>query len=324
MTNSPVILGADQLSVPWLSRVLKQEVESFSIVCGSGNWSSQLSIRAKMTDGTMRALRLKLCLGDTFGKSEVDYYTRDYLSMTDAPLVRCFDAQYEPGVGYHLLLEDLAESHVDNKLIPPSLHYGFAVAEALGRLHRHHWCTQAAPEASALDRYFDEVRPGLLPMEQATGCPLRERFEQHEQAFRRRWSRPHGMSLLHGDLNPTNILTPAEGHTPLYFLDRQPFDWSLTYGVAASDLAYFMIPWWPEATTQAYEDAILRRWYETLSAPEYPWSQAQADWRLSVEQCLNVPMEWCSKPDTLEAMQWLWQAQFARVRSALTRPQSEA
>jgi Phosphotransferase enzyme family len=298
-----------------MSQILKQEVEAINVVAGSGNWSSQLSIKARMSDGSTRALRLKVCLGDTFGRSEIDYYTRDYLSMLDAPLVQCFDAQYEPGVGYHLLLEDLAETHVDNKLIQPSLSFGFAVAEALGRLHRHHWCTQPVPDRSALDRYFDEVRPGLLPMERVTGCSLNERFQLHEKTFRNRWSEPHGMSLLHGDLNPTNILTPIESHSSLYFLDRQPFEWSLTYGVAASDLAYFMIPWWPEETTQACEHAVLRRWYETLNAPEYSWSQAQADWRLSVEQCLNVPMEWCSKPATLEGMQWLWKAQFSRVQS---------
>jgi hypothetical protein len=114
------------------------------------------------------------------------------------------------------------------------------------------------------------------------------------------------------------------GHeTPLYFLDRQPFDWSLTYGVAASDLAYFMIPWWPEQTRAECELVVLRHWYDALDAPEYSWSEAQADWRLSVEQCLNVPMEWCSKPTTLESMRWLWLAQFSRVQKALAQPNGD-
>ena len=141
-----------------------------------------------------------------------------------------------------------------------------------------------AAQGSTLDRYFDEVRPGLEALERATGCALRARFERHEHAFRRRWGQPQGMSLLHGDLNPTNVLTPVGRETPLYFLDRQPFTWSLTYGVAASDLAYFMIPWWPEHTRQACEAAVLRRWYDALQAPDYSWRQAQADWRLSVQQ----------------------------------------
>jgi Phosphotransferase enzyme family len=277
MTNSSVISDPAQLSAAWVGRVLKKSIDAISVVADSGNWSKQSLIEAKQSDGTTQALRLKMCLGQTFGRSEVDYYTRDYLGMADAPLVRCFDAQYDPGVGYHLLLEDLAATHTDNKSIAPRLDYGIAVAEALGRFHRHHWCSQPVPDRAALDRYFEEVRPGLAPLERATGCVLRDRFEAHEHVFRHRWGQPQGMSLLHGDLNPTNILTPVGRPAPVYFLDRQPFDWSLTYGVAASDLAYFMIPWWPKETRQACELAVLRRWYDALDAPEYSWSQAQVD-----------------------------------------------
>jgi len=312
-----VITAQDEVSASWIGRVLNQGVEHLTVTSGHGNWSHQLAISARLRDGTVRALRLKICLGDTFGRSEVDYYTRDYVDMTDAPLVRCLDAQYDPAIGYHILQEDLAATHTDRRDVPPTLAHGLAVARALGRMHRHHWGSQPAPGDAALDRYFDEVRPGLSPMERATGHSLRERFELHEPAFRLRWANPRGMSLLHGDLNPTNILTPTRAEAPVCFLDRQPFDWSLTYGVAVSDLAYFMIPWWPEPTRRECELAVLRHWHEALDRPDYSWSEALADWRLSVEQCLHVPMEWCSKAGTLESMRWLWEAQFARVQSAL-------
>jgi hypothetical protein len=128
MTTDSVISNQDQLSVSWLSRVLKQSVEMFNATADSGNWSRQLSIKVTLSDGTTRALRLKMCLGNTFGRSEVDYYTKDYLRMVDAPLVRCFDAHYDARTGYHLLLEDLAASHTDNKFVPPTLSYGIAVA----------------------------------------------------------------------------------------------------------------------------------------------------------------------------------------------------
>ena len=147
MAAGPVICHPDQLSAAWLGRVLQQDVDTIKVTAGSGNWSSQWSIEAGMVDGTARSLRLKVCLGSTFGRSEVDYYTRDYLGMLNPPLVRCFDAQYEPATGYHLLLEDLAATHTDNRDVPPGLAYGLAVAEALGRLHRHHWCAQ--PRARA-------------------------------------------------------------------------------------------------------------------------------------------------------------------------------
>ncbi len=317
MTSTRVIRHESELTPAWLSQVLGREVASIGIVQGHGNWSRQLSIAAAMADGSSLSLRLKLCLGDTFGRSELDYYMRDYRGMANAPLVRCFDAAHDPAVGYHLLLEDLSATHVDQRDLPPTLSHGLAVAEALGRLHRHHWCSMPAPAEAVLDRYFDEIRPGLAPMEQATGVALRQDFLRHEAAFRRRWAEPRGMSLLHGDLNPTNVLAPRAGDTPVYFLDRQPFEWSLTYGVAASDLAYAVIPWWPPAARREFEEAVLRRWHEALDRPEYGWSEALADWRLSVVQCLNVPMEWCARPSTLQGMRWLWEAQFTRVRAAI-------
>ena len=75
---------------------------------------------------------------------------------------------------------------------------------------------------------------------------------------------------------------------------------------------------------QACELAVLRRWHEALDAPDYGGDEALADWRLSVQQCLNVPIEWCSKPATLERMRWLWQAQFTRVQHALARTFDDA
>jgi hypothetical protein len=324
MNSGRVISNQDEVTAPWIGHVLKQRVQRLRISSSNANWSRQLAIEAETADGRTHALRLKVCLGNTFGRSEIDYYTRDYVDMPNPPLVRCLDAEYDPAVGYHILLEDLAATHVDRREIPPSLAHGLAVAQALGRLHRHCWGAFPAPDHAALNRYFHEIRPGLDPLEQATGHALRQRFELHERAFRLRWARPHGMSLLHGDLNPTNILTPRGAEAPVYFLDRQPFEWSLTYGVAASDLAYFMIPWWPKQERRSWEGVVLRHWYEALGMPEYSWSDALADWRLSVEQCLNVPMEWCSRPDTLESMRWLWESQFDRVQNALAEPSSDA
>ena len=44
------------------------------------------------------------------------------------------------------------------------------------------------------------------------------------------------MSSIHGDLNSMNMLTPSAAR-PLGFPDRQPFNCSITYGVAAYGLA---------------------------------------------------------------------------------------
>lgn len=314
-----MITRAEEISLAWLSAVLGREVVRFESSTEASNWSSQVPLKVTLASGETLALRLKLCLGETFGRSEVDYYTQDYRKLANAPLVRCYDALYDPTLGYHLLLEDLSETHHNRREPAPTLAYGLAVAEALGRLHAHHWESQAPPDEAAWERHFAAIRPGVEPLEQATGQAFSARFAAHEQALRARWANPIGMTLLHGDLNSTNVLTPKNADAPVYFLDRQPFDWSLTYGLAAYDLAYFLVLWWPEADYAAHSDAILRRWYEALGQPDYSWEQAQADWQLSVEQCLHVPIEWCASPETTEKMRWLWSFQLARVEHALAR-----
>ena len=93
----------DTISLEWLSEILNKPVAHFEAKTEASNWASQVLLIAHFADGGLQALRLKICLGDTFGRSEVDYYTRDYVELANAPLVRCYDAQFEPGVGYHLL-----------------------------------------------------------------------------------------------------------------------------------------------------------------------------------------------------------------------------
>lgn len=318
MTDSRRVLRhIDEATADWLSAELGRPLSSLTVIEGSGNWSKQARLQASLSDGSVLNLRLKLCPGRTFGRSEVDYYTRDYVGLADAPLVRCFSARFDADVGYHLLLEDLSGTHHDRRDVVPTLEHGRAVAQALAALHKHHWQSRPAPDEAQLNRYLDEVRPGLPAMEAATGRDFTARHAAHEQAFLRRWADPLGMTLLHGDLNPTNVLTPRHAEGPVLCLDRQPFDWSLTYGLAVYDLAYAIVPWWPEATFRAHQQAILRHWHEQLAQPAYGWEQAQRDWRLSVAQCLDVPLEWCSKVETLTTMRWLWEAQLARIEAAM-------
>jgi hypothetical protein len=317
MNDASVIRSAADISISWLSEVLGQAVSSVGVRPGFGHCSSQFLLKAKLQTGSSCALRLKLCLGTTFGRSEVDYYRTDYVDMADAPLVRCVDAQYEQGVGYHILLEDLAATHHDRRNVVPTLDYGKAAARALGAMHRHHWQSRPAPDERTLLRYIDEARPGWVAAEQLAGCKLRDLMKRHEDRFLRRWSSPRGMSLLHGDLNATNVLTPKTAEYPVYFLDRQPFEWSLTYGVAVHDLAYFLVLWWPSDVRRDCEHEVLRHWYEAIDMPDYTWHEARADWALSVEQCMNVPLAWCSTEQTLTSMRWLWEVQLARVQEAL-------
>lgn len=314
----PVISSPAQITTVWLSAALGEAVVSFTLQHEQdANWSRHWPLTATLASGECRALRLKVCLGDTFGPSELHYYMRDYVGLAGAPLPHCHQGCFEPGVGYHLLLQDLSATHTDARDLAPSLAYGVAVATLLGRMHAHHWQTQAVPGRVALNRYLAEAQPGLPVLQDLAGVRLADDFAHLAQWMHRRWSQPEGMSLLHGDLNPTNILCPrAGGPGPLYFIDRQPFDWSLTYGLAVSDLAYLVAPWWPDKARRALQWPVLRAWHAALNQPAYTWAMVLADWRLSVLQCLCVPLEWCAKPETALPMRWLWEAQLARIRTA--------
>src|SRR5258705_13379221 len=111
MKKDRVVQSVEDISTKWLTDILKRTVVRFEANTLPSNWSSQIPIQVELADGTKLRLRLKLCKGSVFGSSEVDYYTRDYVHLEDAPLVHCWDAQFEATVGYHVLLDDLEPTH---------------------------------------------------------------------------------------------------------------------------------------------------------------------------------------------------------------------
>jgi hypothetical protein len=309
----PLITQLDQVTSEWLSGVLGRNVASIEVSARQSNWAKGASIRALLHDGSVKPLWLKICLGQTFGRSEVDYYLSDYQGTPGLPLVHCYDGFYEPGTGYHLLLDDLSEDFHNRKSVQPTLEHGLGLASALARLHLPFWESRNPPSQVEWDRYSEQIRPGLKPMELALETSLAPRFDLHWCALVQRWSNQSGMSLLHGDLNPTNILTPKSKEEPVFFLDRQPFQWSLTYGLAVYDLAYAIAPWWPYELRKRNEEEILWRWFNSLGKVDYSWNQAKDDWDLSVEHCLHVPIEWCRDPADAQSMQWLWRWQVKNI-----------
>lgn len=309
-----------QADATYLERCLGVPVTGVAIEPVGAACSAQAVLRVATAGGPL-ALRLKCC--DTrFGRSEVDYYLADYAELADSPLVKCLDGRYDAAVGYHLLLQDVSDGYTDRRDRAPTLEHFLAVAEALARLHRHRWESQP-PEPGRLDAYFGHIRGGVTRLASLTGIDVQERLGRHEAALRRRLADSAGQTLLHGDLNPTNILAPKAAEQPVYFLDRQPFDWSITYGLAAADLAYAIVPWSPAEFTRAHAEAIVRHWHRCLGIAAYRWEQAWADWCLGVEHCLGVPLGWCTAAEDAQRMRWLWEDQLRRVLAWPVRLASE-
>ncbi len=261
---------------------------------------------------------------DWLQASEYYYYTRDYLNVPDAPLLRCYDAAYDEEQGrFHLLLDDVSETHVPAGRKPVTLEYGLALAEALAALHAPWWGTErleagGAPlhDAAQIEGFIAVARPGVEHILDCCAAELQPHwpaliydiFARHPQMLLERNRAAvedggAGYTLIHGDAGDSNILVPIAGVHPLYLIDRGPFEWSLTSWPGASDLAYAMVLDWPVEQRREWEMPVLRRYHAALVARgvnDYDWERLVDDYRLMVPLTVYVAVEWCRGHANLE------------------------
>jgi hypothetical protein len=342
-----LILDFDQVNAGWVesclrnsSALVKGNVQSIEVRPNTADNSRNAKIAVRYTPastGTLPArLFLKLCSGSgVFGPSEVLYYTRDYAGLADAPLLRCFDAKYQDAPrAYHLLLEDVSDSHTANWERAPALPYGLALAASLAKLHAHLWGEPRftplgynVPTAAFIEQFVAQSQPGLevLFCELGDELPAQWRdalerfFDGHPRLMIERARDPNGFAVVHGDDNPGNVLSPRTGETPLYLIDRQPFDWSLATWLGVSDLSYAMAHWWPVDERRACERPMLQRYYDTLiqrGVQGYSWRQLLEDYRLSIGLSLYVAVGWCAQLADPLPMKWLWWGQLQKALPA--------
>jgi hypothetical protein len=322
-----VITGLEQVTTEWLTGALARsgaliggQVTSLRIDTRDRNLSSSHLLRiaysADARGDLPPSLFLKTVNADQeeefFGPSEVDYYLRDYVGLTCAPIIRCYDGAFSAEQRrYHLLLDDLSESHVEAKEKTPSLEYGLALAEGLACLHVYWWGSDRIaqsgdrlPSVDQINRFVEVARPGAshiiaaMPDRLEPHWPDRidELLERHPPAMAARTRDGNGLTLIHGDVNRTNILVPRDGDRPLYIIDRQPFDWSLTVWLGVYDIAYAIVLDWSVEDRRRFELPILRHYHEQLIARgirDYTWEQLLHDYQLTAAICVYVAIEWC-------------------------------
>ena len=291
-------------------------------------------------------LFLKCCdaAGGVDPRSEPDYYGADYAGLEGTPLVPCLDARTVPGpdagvpVGYLVLLADLSATHRDRKLVAPTEPHVRALGAALARLHAHRWhrdrerADRAALE-EALERFVGHVRAGLAPvlaeLDGALGesrtRALRACLGAPVETLRRRLADPIGIVLIHGDPNPTNVLTPVDegagaDDDGLRLIDRQPFAWSPRVWPAAADLVGASVPWWMPEARRALEPALLASYHRTLvgrGVRGYPWRRLVEDYRTCLPHAVWTGVEWGTDAAALRDLRFLWSAQIERGLAAL-------
>ncbi len=343
-----VITDMRQLTVAWFNAVLAKSgalrtgnVHNFDAHLVDSTNARFAAIRLSYEPGSTgtlpTALLLKMCSGSSgiFGPSEVHYYARDYVQLPNAPIPKCYDAQYSANPRkYHILMEDLSATHRNNWNIMPTLGHGYAVADALAAMHAHWWGADRLhtigspiPGPVEIERYIAHIQRGLLPMLDHLGNAidstwrraLIDVFEHHPTKMLERTKEQTGFTLVHGDVNPGNILSPIDGHGKTYLIDRQPFEWSLTTWLGVSDVAYMMVHWWDTDLRRQWELPILRQYHQSLmqyGVAGYTWEQLVRDYKLTAVQSIYVATEWSVLEEDRTTMQWVWLPQLHKAMAA--------
>jgi thiamine kinase-like enzyme len=241
------------------------------------------------------------------GRHEVAFYTKLAPKMPRGLVLRCFDGRFdEEGSNWHLLLEDLTDSHelATVPTLPPSRDQSMAIVTTLARMHAAWWDhpdlgetagTWASPEDSTqhleifaghYDRFADELGDRLSEERRIL---YRRLIEQSSRLSQRYHSRRH-VTITHGDAHAWNFLLPRAGVANSVRI----FDFDLWgINVPTHDLAYMMaIQWYPERR-QALERALLNRYHETLLAhgvAGYTRGALDQDYRWSVLWHITKPV----------------------------------
>ena len=243
------------------------------------------------------------------GQREVVFYTQLASKMPRGLAPHCFDGHFdEESFNWHLLLEDLTDSHelATQWPLPPSREQAVAMVTTLAHWHAAWWDhpdlgstgTWASTEDSAqrmeifaghYDRFADLLGDRLSEERRIL---YRRLIDQSARLSERYHSRRH-LSIAHGDAHSWNFMLPRAGVTDTVRL----FDFAMWgVNVPTNDLAYMMaIHWYPERR-QALERTLLNLYHETLLASGitgYTRGALDRDYRWSVLWHITKPV-------------WLW------------------
>lgn len=212
------------------------------------------------------------------GRREVDYYTKLAPKMPPGLVPRCFDGHFDAqGLAWHLLLEDLTDSHAAAAQwpLPPSRDQAVAIVTTLARWHAAWWdhpdlgdtvgafasegdsAHRMETFAGHYDRFADLVGDRLSEERRIL---YRRLIDQSERLSQRYHSRRH-LSITHGDAHVWNFLLPRTGVDDTVRI----FDFDLwSINVPTNDLAYMMAMHWYPERRQALERLLLNLYHDTL------------------------------------------------------------
>ena len=241
------------------------------------------------------------------GRHEVAFYTKLAPGMPSGLVPRCFDGHFDDeSLNWHLLLEDLTDSHdvAAQWPLPPARDQAMAIVTTLAGWHAAWWDHPDLGEtvgdwmsvedsaklmetfAGHYDRFADLLGDRLSEERRIL---YRRLIEQSDRLFERYRSRRH-VTIAHGDAHIWNFLLPRDGvNDSVRIID---FDqWRIN--VPTGDLAYMMATQWYPERRQALERPLLNQYHETLIAcgvTGYSRGALDQDYRRSVLWHITKPV----------------------------------
>ncbi|WP_428487823.1 hypothetical protein [Rhodopila sp.] len=240
------------------------------------------------------------------GRQEVAFYTRIAPSLPARLVPGCFEAHYDEAKhGWHLLLEDLTDSHIlpTQWPLPPTRTQCEAILTALARFHATWWDDPRLGtsvgswfDVAAMDRrtkwsaeqftrFADRLGDDLPPARR----DLYQRLFRAAPRLHRRYHSHRNMTIGHGDAHVWNCLLPRDGGDDVRLLDWD--GWRVN--VPTNDLAYMMAVHWYPDRRHRLERTLLDHYHAVLLAhgvSGYDRHDLDEDYRLSVLWQMITPV----------------------------------
>jgi len=241
----------------------------------------------------------------SIGEREVAFYRQITPLMPAGPFVRCYDARFSEGE-FHLLLEDLSETHtiLTPWPLPPSVEVCQQIIDTWATLHAFWWRHPRLGhdigtfnDDAAIAKSAAEIRQRYARFAETLGDRLwpraREIYRRVLDAYERLYAPARvytTYTLVHGDAHVWNLLYPRDGVASGIRL----IDWDgWRVGRAVSDLAYMMaVHWYPERRSRL-EARLLECYHAALCArgvADYTLDRLHEDYRLLVIGHLTTPV----------------------------------
>lgn len=253
------------------------------------------------------------------GRHEVAFYDQVASAVPLVVAARCFEAFADAAThDWHLLLEDLSDSHVIATAwpLPPTMEQCEQILQAHARFHAAWWddprlgaSVGTWTDAEATERHLETLGERFARFIDFVGDGLsRERralFERLLHAGPRLLARYHthrNVTIVQGDAHVWNSFLPRDGGD-----DVRLFDWDLwRIDVASDDLAYMMAMHWYPDLRRRMERSLLDRYHAALVAGGvrgYDRGALDDDYRLSVLWHITTPV-WQATNDIPPVIWW--------------------